>query len=259
VVVGHSKVPEPAHTFEDAAAAVAAIRDRRAQHRPPDPDLQFYPSHVVDDDDVDAAIDYLYTRARVPREVRRAELEDRALLLSYQRQRDQRRRDARLLDLLDTAVAVGAPPSGYGCQLGLSRQNACNLRTRLRARLTGTEVPATAAAAAAEEDQARRLATWLTQHRAELHDVGEQLVDRVDQLAALLDRVAGGVDELRAAVAAIEEHLPRTPSRVLVVSVSYAAWLLRPDGPAASPDDPALRDLIGDALRLRTSFDQFAG
>ncbi len=71
--------PAPRLELQDALVVVAAIRDRR--RRVNDPDLDFYPSSAMDDDDVDAAAEYLSRHAAVGAETRADEIPDRAALV----------------------------------------------------------------------------------------------------------------------------------------------------------------------------------
>lgn len=240
-----SKVPEPAHTLADAAAAVARIRRRRARH---DPDLDAYPRHdPADDDDVDEAVVYLHTHRRVPDRVRREEASDRALLLSYRRQRDERRHDVLMLAFYDAAVEVGAWPSDYGRQLGISSANRWHRHRQLQERVRGHELPPTRL----EQEREDRVGEWVREHRARMLGLAGDLVDHRDHLIELAAE-ARRVDVAEAVDTA--GRLLGQPGLSLAAAVAHASWLLSPDRRAVVSPDPTVRDLLARAARFDQSY-----
>jgi hypothetical protein len=238
-----SRIPEPEHTLDDACAAVERIRRIRADAG--DPDLRFYPTHPVDDDDVDDAHTYLRRYRRVPPEVQRAELPDRALLLSYRRRRDTQRSERDLLDLLNLAHRIGAWPTQFGPPIGLTRQNAWMTRRALSQRHHAGDP-------AADQDHADRLTSWLTEHRGELLAIADLLVDHGDHLTSLLpDHDA---NELAEAISVVGMAMSTRPTNGYAAAICYAMWLLRPDGPARPSPDTVVRDGILAGQHLREEF-----
>jgi biotin operon repressor len=242
-----SKVPEPEHTEKAALFAVDAIRRLRAGH---DSELGFYPAHAVDDDDIDAAVLYLHRSRFADRDVRRAELPHRAVLISYVRQRDTRMHDLQLLNVLEAAREVDAPSGAWARQLGLSRQNVWHVRRTLQAKHRGRELPPSAGQL--ERDELVR--QWLTEHRDELLAVAAALVDHQEKLRSLVS-----VDmraEFDEAVQTAGVQQSSRPNRSLASAIGYAAWLLGPDA-ADRAEDPTLCDVISAATRVRTSFNGY--
>lgn len=229
--------PAPVYSLEQACAAVASIRRRRAAAR--DPDLDFYPAAAIDDDDVDAAMDYLLTHARVRAAVLADEIQDRALLVGYLGRRDLERQERRLLALLNAGHDHLVPASTYGERVGLpSRYAVYKRRTRMNA--ARGLVPA-----APKNDT---LQAWLQQHHDALVHVAGVFADHRDALAELVTD-QGQRDELVEVLDQAGAHMSGRPSRTLASSVAYAVYLLRGADRQLDDDDVRVALKKGDDLR----------
>jgi hypothetical protein len=247
------KIPTPEYSLGDAIAAAMAIRVLRVEAR--DSNLDFFPRTVQDDSDVDEAVDYVSShRARQP-EVRAAEIPYRAVLITYQHQRDSLRYERRTLALLETAHEEHVPPRTYGPRMGLpSRAAVLNRRTRLTTKFRRAgRAPQTRR----ERDHASRLDQWLTAHRRDLLDVGEMLVDHREYLLTLLP--ADGIDQRQQLAEAIDqagEQLSPRPGQAFAGAIAYAMFLLRDNGPATRAADPVIREGIELGTDLRNAFNE---
>jgi hypothetical protein len=229
--------PAPVYSLEQACVTVASIRRRRAAAR--DPDLDFYPAAEVDDDDVDAAMDYLLAHTRVPVAVLADEIPDRAVLVAYLGKRDLERQERRLLALLNAGHDLAVPASAYGERIGLPSRYAVYMR---RKRMNAARGPAPAA------PKNDTLQAWLQQHHGALVQVAGVFADHRDDLAELVTD-GGRRDELIEVIDEAGAHMSARPSRTLASSVAYAVYLLRAaDG---QPDDDDVRIALkkGDDLR----------
>jgi len=245
------RLTELVPAVSDSDAQCAADRIRRLRSTAHDPDLDYYPRTVVDEDDVTTVVHYLHQHRRVPDEVRRAELPDRALLVRYLRQQADQALQRHELAVLDTGHEVHALPSLFGRWLGLwSRQAVWNRRKLLTTRWRrGGEHPPTAA----ETEHAGRVDRWLVEHHPQLLRVAEVLVDHREHLAALVD----DEQQRRLLIEAIDgagEAMTSRPTRTSAGTVAYAMFLLREDGPAASSPDPIVREAVAIGTRLRAGF-----
>lgn len=241
----------PGHDEEQAQQAFARIRALRSDAR--DPDLDFCPDQLGDDDDLAAVIAYLATHQQVPAEVRLAELPDRALLIQYRWQQALERHERDVLAVLDAGHQLGALPGVYGLPLGLvSRQMCWNRRRDLSVKYHAYGVPG---ATAREKTAADRTEVWLTAHRGELVAVGELLVDHREQLLGLVS----GEEQwarLAEAIDAAGWMLAQRPTPGFAAAIAYAMFLLRPNGPSRTPADPILREGLATGTRLREEFNK---
>lgn len=185
-----------------------------------------------------------------------AELPDRALLITYQHQRDTLKHKRRLLAVLRTGRALEVPARTYGPHLGLpTRAAVWNRRTRLEEefddqRLARPTSRQTAVAARADG----HVESWLEENRQALLEVGEVLVDHREHLLSLLSdpeqrrQLAEAIDAAGAGMA------PR-PSRAYASAVAYAMFLLRP-GAARESGRAEVREAIGRGAGLRAGLDE---
>jgi len=204
-----------AFSLEDARAAVARIRRRRAAAH--DPDLDFYPVAEVDDDDIDAAMDYVLTHTRIPKSTLADEIRDRAILVAYQGKRDLERNERRMLALLNAGHDLAVPSSVYGDLVGLPTRYAVYVR---RKRMNAARGPVPAAP---KNDQ---LQAWLEQHHAELVQVAGVFADHRDYLAGLVSD-QGQRDELVEAIDQAGARMSARPSLTLASAIAYAVYLVR--------------------------------
>lgn len=246
------KIRTPNYSLEDALAAALAIKRLRTEATPRDPDLDYFPSTLHDDMDVDDVLDYLTKHRDIPADVQAAELPYRAKLVEYQHQRDTARYKRRTLALLDTARQVDAPPRTYGPLMGLpSRQAVFNRRSRLTVEL---RMNGAGPRTRRETEQEGRVERWLSANRADLINVGELLVDQRDELVESL----ADPEQRQQLVEAIDlagEQLSAHPRRGFAGAIAYAMFLLRPGGPAQVLD-PVIRDGLERGTRLRLEFNQ---
>lgn len=232
-----SSKPAPRYTLAIAAQAAAALRSLRVEGQDPDLDAGF-PAEVLDDDDVDAVIDYAHRHRRVPPLIRAAELEHRSLLLEYQAQRDADRRERRVLAVLETGHRLGVRPEFYGTPMGLhSRQAVYHRRKSLAARRP---------VIVHDEGRAQE---WMNEHLLELRSLADALIDNRDALLLLVDddharaELAQNIDQAGALMNS------RRPSADFCGAVALAVWWLRPA--AARPaSDPDLRAELAHGLKL---------
>lgn len=235
-----SKAP-PNLTIENALAAVGRIRAGRLQVN--DPDLDFYPA-ALDDEDVDSAVAYVARYARVPAEVLASEIPDRAVLIAYQRQRDHARHERDLAALLNAGHQLAVPASSYGSTLGMPTRFAVYKR---RTRMAALKVPASPLPVNGD------LQEWLRGSHHRLVDVASTLVEWHDQLCA---SVADDEQraELAAAIKQAEGCMLKPPTKLFASAIAYAVFLLRPDGPARLPDDDDLQNALQRGRVLRAGF-----
>jgi hypothetical protein len=245
------KVPAPQYTLEDAIAAALTIRALRAEAH--DPDLDFFPTTVRDDTDIDDVVDYIGAHRARPADVRAAELPARAVLIAYQHQRDTARNKRRMLALLEAARDVHAPSMTYGPKIGLpSRAAVHNRWHRLTVELRRNgQAPPTRR----EKERETRLDRWLVARGGDLLAVGEMLVDNRDYLLGLLPDPEQR-QQLAEAIDQAGEDLGRRPRQAFAGAISYAMFLLRDNGPAIRPADPIVREGIELGARLRTAFNE---
>lgn len=230
--------PAQRHTLADALDAAAEIR--RLRTTAGDPDLDFLPVHLVDDQDVDAVVRYTETHRNVGPSVRAAELEHRALLVEYQRQRDTERCERSLLSVLRTAHQLGVPAAGYGKPAGLPYRQAVYGRRVLLER----KYPA--GDQAGDEGRARQ---WLDEHATTVRALAETLVDHRDTLAGLVAPGPARTELLRWVDQVGVAMGTRRMTQELCTAVAMAVSLLRvpPARPAA---DPAHREQLAAGARL---------
>jgi hypothetical protein len=229
--------PAPRYTLKDAAKAADDIRKLRVEARDPDLDARF-PAEVLDDEDVDAVVEYTHRHRRVSSLVRGAELKHRSLLLEYQNQRDTDRHERRVLAMLETGRQLGVKPTLYGAPMGLrSKQAVYHRRVTLAARRP---------ALVSDEGRAQE---WLDEHVAELRGLADVLIDYRDDLLLLVDdgparkELANNIDSAGALMST------RRPTLEFCGAVAHAVFGLRPA--AARPaSDPAVRDQLEQGLRL---------
>ncbi|GGQ85899.1 hypothetical protein [Couchioplanes azureus] len=234
-------MPVRRYSIQDAARAAACIRQLRQEAGDPDLDASF-PVVVADDLDVDAVVDYTESHRRVGPSVRAAELEYRAVLVEYQRQRDTARFERRLFSVLQTGYQLGLHPATYGEPMGLrSRQAVYDRRTRLtRKRATAGE------RSLGDEGRARE---WLDAHGSQLRALADLLVDFRDDLLELVDQ-GPAREELIRNIDAAGVHLnSRRPTQELCTAVALAVHLLRP-AVARPVSDPVVREQLAQGLRL---------
>jgi hypothetical protein len=235
------------HTEQAAIAAANLIRHHRREAR--DPDLDFFPPHIVDEEDLAAVVAYLAVHHNVTREVQRAELPHRALLIQYLHQRAVRRYELQVLGILDTGHRVEAQPSVYGPALGLPTRQACWNRRRdltTKYRRYG-QLPVTAR----EARNAQQLTDWLIGHRTELFALADFLTDhRAVLLAELPDATAR--TRLGEAIDQAGISMSARPTPGYAAALSYAVFLLRD----VAPTDPVLRDGLAEGAQLRDAYEQ---
>jgi hypothetical protein len=229
--------PAPRYTLKDAAAAAAKIRRLRVEARDPDLDARF-PAEVLDDEDVDAVVEYTHRHRRVSPLVRGGELKHRSLLLEYQDQRDTDRHERRVLAMLETGRQLGVTPTTYGSPMGLnSKQAVYHRRVTLAARRP---------AHVSDEGRAQE---WLDEHVAELRALADVLLDYRDELLLLVDEgpardeLASNIDNAGALMNT------RRPSLPFCGAVAYAVFGLRLEVARPAPD-PTVRDQLEQGLRL---------
>lgn len=229
--------PAPRYTLGDAARAAADIRRLRVEARDPDLDARF-PAEVLNDEDVDAVVEYTHRHRRVSPLVRGAELEFRSKLLEYQRQRDTDKHERRVLAMLETGRQLGVRPTLYGSPMGLrSKQAVYHRRVTLAARRP---------AHVSDEGRAQE---WLDEHIVELRGLADVLLDNRDELLLLVDegpareKLANDIDSAGALMST------RRPTMDFCGAVAYAVFGLRPDA-ARRATDPAVRDQLEQGLRL---------
>jgi hypothetical protein len=245
------KIPTPEYSLDDAITAAMAIRALRAEAR--DPDLDYFPRTVGDDTDVDDVVDYVGSHRPRRAEVRAAEVPYRAVLITYQNQRDSLRHERRTLALLDTAHEEHVPPRTYGPRMGLpSRSAVHNRRTRLTTKFRRHgRAPQTRR----ERDQAGQLDQWLRAHHRDLLSVGEMLVDHREYLLRLLTE-SEQRQQLAEAIDQAGENLSQQPRQALAGAISYATFLLRDNGPATRATDPVVREGLKLGTQLRDAFSE---
>lgn len=230
-------VAAPVFSLDEARAAVARIRRRRAAAH--DPDLDFYPVAEIDDDDIDAAMDYLLTRTRIPASTLADEIRDRAILVAYQGKRDLARHERRMLALLNVGHDLAVPASVYGELVGLPSRYAVYVR---RKRMNAARGPVPAAP---KNDQ---MQTWLERHHAALVQVAGVFADHRDDLAELVSD-QGQRDELVDAIDQAGARMSARPSLTLASAIAYAVYLLRNADHRPDDDDVLAALKRGDALR----------
>jgi hypothetical protein len=231
----------PAHTEAAAIAAARRIVRRRHAATPPDPHLNWLPPAIVDDEDLDAVYVHTLRPSTVAPDVRRAELADRAIVLAYLHQLAIERAERRLLAFLEHALDLHGAPSVYGPLLGLPTRQHCWNRRELLGRRYGLR---DAADDTVRERQAH-IAAWLAEHRDLLLDLATELVDHREILARLVD-VLDRVD-LLTAIDKAGLAMTSQPTGEFAGALSYALYLLRPDGPARPCPDPIVRDVLARA------------
>ncbi|MFC7344871.1 hypothetical protein [Saccharopolyspora griseoalba] len=237
--------PPPSYTL--TAALHAAEQIHRLRTTAGDPDLDFFPSPVQDDTDIDHTLHYTETHRRVPASTLAAELPHRAVLATYVRQRDTAAHDRHDLAILETGETTHTPARAYGRLMGLPTRTAVSMRRRrLRDRLRAPYGPDEGHTTRDGTDQ---VTTWLRTRHTDLVAVAEQLVDHRATLLALLAEPQR--DDLADAIDEAGKTLSSRPSRALAGAVSYAAFCLQ----HANPHDPVLRDLLNRAQHLRREFD----
>lgn len=240
----------PEHNWQDARAAAERIRRLRAAAR--DPDLEFFPPHVSDEDDLAAVIVYLERHTHVAGAVRNAELQDRALLVQYQFQQATRRYELHLLGVLDTGHDTHARPTVYGVPVGLpGRTNCWNRRRELtvKYREGGQRRPT-----ARDGERAAQVKAWLNSHRAELLALAELLVDHRD---SLLELVPGSANRagLAEAIDQAGELMAGRPTPGFAAALGYAMFFLAPVLADDLIHDVVLRDGLTRGAILKAGFD----
>ncbi|OJF14546.1 hypothetical protein EDD30_7692 [Couchioplanes caeruleus] len=234
-------MPVPRYSITDAAQAAACIRQLRLEAGDPDLDASF-PATVLDDLDVDAVVEYTEAHRRVGPSVRAAELEHRAVLVEYQRQRETARYERRLFSVLQTGYQLGVHPVTYGAPMGLrSRQAVYDRRTRLtRKRAAAGE------RSLGDEGRARE---WLDAHSAQLRALADTLVDCREELLELVDDGPAHDELVRNIDAAGTLLNSRRPTQDLCTAVALAVHLLRP-AVARPASNPVVREQLAQGLRL---------
>ncbi len=96
---------------------------------------------------------------------------------------------------------------------------------------------------------------WLRANHRALLAVADVLVDHREALLAAAG--AGLRDELAAAIDRAGEEISSRPSRLLASAVTYAQFLLRPDGPVKVPAE--VREVLGAHARLHAQFNALRG
>ncbi|RJQ66139.1 hypothetical protein D5S17_35510 [Pseudonocardiaceae bacterium YIM PH 21723] len=247
--------PAPALTLDDALDAAARIRQRRATATPSDPDLVFFAWDrlPVDDDDVNATVDYITRHRRVPLPLLQDEVPDWALLVAYQQQRDTLHAARRRLAVLTTAHELKVPSTAYGTSLGLPTPPAVTRhRQRLHARFAMLD-----AVTGIDSATEQHLQQWLAEHAGPLRAVAEGLTDHRDLILRLAPPPR---EKLTEALDLIGLHLSPNPKPVLASAVSYAAQRLGPRGRnTITPGDPVLADILNQATELAAAYDLLHG